>query len=169
MGSYLGDYTEVILKNNPQLTFWLYEPISEFFSVCTNKFHNKENIVVHQKAVSADGRKFKMQIDGLRSRQKSVNFSEGVTIDSISIQEIFDSISEIQLVKMNIEGMEYECLEQLIRTNSLIKAKYLLIQFHNFEKDSLNRRDLLQKKMAKDFENIYSYEWMWELWMRKRE
>ena len=32
--------------------------------------------------------------------------------------------------------MEYECLEQLIRTNSLIKAKHLLIQFHNFEINS---------------------------------
>jgi FkbM family methyltransferase len=169
LGSYLGDYTEVVVKNNPQLTFWLYEPIPEFFSVCANKFHNKENIVVSQKAVSADGRRIKMQIDGLRSRQKSVNFPEGVTIDSISIQEIFDSVSEIQLVKMNIEGMEYECLEQLIRTNSLIKAKYLLIQFHNFEKDSQNRRDLLRKQMARDFEIIYTFEWMWELWIRKEE
>ena len=169
LGSYLGDYTEVVVKNNPQLTFWLYEPIPEFFSVCANKFHNKENIVVSQKAVSADGRRIKMQIDGLRSRQKSVNFPEGVTIDSISIQEIFDSVSEIQLVKMNIEGMEYECLEQLIHTNSLIKAKYLLIQFHNFEKDSRNKRHLLRKQMARDFENIYTFEWMWELWIRKEE
>ena len=169
LGSYLGHYTEAVLKNNPQLTFWLYEPLAEFFSVCENKFRNKENIVVSQKAVSADGRKFKMEIDGLRSRQKSVNFSEGVIIDSIGIQEIFDSISEIQLVKMNIEGMEYECLEQLIRTNSLTKAKYLLIQFHNFEKDSQIRYDLLRKQMARDFENIYTFEWMWELWLRKEE
>ena len=169
IGSYMGNYTGLVLKSNPQLTYWLYEPISEFSSVCVKKFQDMENIVVFQKAVSADGRRIKMQIDGLRSRQKSVNFPEGVTIDSISIQEIFDSVSEIQLVKMNIEGMEYECLEQLIRTNSLIKAKYLLIQFHNFEKDSQNRRDLLRKQMARDFENIFTFEWMWELWIRKEE
>jgi FkbM family methyltransferase len=169
IGSYLGEFTEGVLKNNPHLTFWLYEPISEFFWVCENKFNNKENIVVSQKAVSADGRKIKMQIDGLRSRQKSVNFSEGVTIDSVSIQEIFDSVSEIELIKMNIEGMEYECLEQLIHSNSLIKAKKILIQFHNFEKDSQDRRDLLQIQLAKDFENIYTFEWMWELWIRKEE
>ena len=65
--------------------------------------------------------------------------------------------------------MEYECLEQLIRTNSLIKARYLLIQFHDFEKDSHKRRDLIRKQMEKDFKNIYTFEWMWELGIRKDE
>ena len=169
LGAYLGEYTEVILKKNKQMTFWLYEPIPEFFSVCTNRFKNKENIVVYQNAVSADGRNFQMQIDGLRSRKESRIFSDSVTIESLSIQEIFDTVIEIELVKMNIEGMEYECLEQLIRTNSLIKARYLLIQFHDFEKDSHKRRDLIRKQMEKDFKNIYTFEWMWELWIRKDE
>ena len=169
MGAYLGEYTEVILQKNKQITFWLYEPIPEFFMVCTNKFKDKENIVVHQKAVSADGRNFQMQIDGLRSRKESSIFFDSVTIESQSIQEIFDTVIEIELVKMNIEGMEYECLEQLIRTNSLVKARYLLIQFHNFEKDSHKRRDLIRKQMEIDFKNIYTFEWIWELWIRKDE
>ena len=85
------------------MTFWLYEPIPEFFSVCENKFKNKENIIVYQKAVSADGHNFQMQIDGLRSREESSIFFESATIQSISIQDIFDSVMEIELVKMNIE------------------------------------------------------------------
>lgn len=169
MGAYLGEYAEVVLKKNKQMTFWLYEPIPEFFLVCANRFKNKENIVVYQKAVSADGRNFQMQIDGLRSRKDSSISLDNVTIESISIQNIFDTVTEIELVKMNIEGMEYECLEQLIRTNSLNKARHLLIQFHNLEKDSQNRRDLLRKQLEKDFKNIYTFEWMWELWIRKEE
>ena len=169
MGAYLGEYTEVVLKKNKQMTFWLYEPAPEFFLVCTNRFKNNKNIVVYQKAVSADGRNFQMQIDGLRSRKEPRILSDSVTIESLSIQEIFDTVVEIELVKMNIEGMEYECLEQLIHTNSLIKARYLLIQFHDFEKDSHKRRDLIRKQMEKDFKNIYTFEWMWELWIRKDE
>ena len=103
IGAYLGEYTEVVLKKNKLMTFWLYEPIPEFFSVCENKFKNKENIIVYQKAVSADGHNFQMQIDGLRSREESSIFFESATIQSISIQDIFDSVMEIELVKMNIE------------------------------------------------------------------
>lgn len=151
------------------MTFWLYEPIPAFFSVCENKFKNKENIIVYQKAVSADGRNFQMQIDGLRSREEPSIFFESTAIESISIQDIFDSVMEIELVKMNIEGMEYECIEQLIRSNSLVKARYLLIQFHNFEKNSQNRRDLLRQQIEKDFNNVYTFEWMSELWIRKEK
>lgn len=169
IGSYVGNYTRKVLVKNPKMTFWLYEPIPSYFNTCVNKFKNRENIVVYQTAVSADGRNFQMQSDGLRSRQGSAASSEGISVDSISIQTIFDSVTEIELVKMNIEGMEYECLEQLIHSNSLIKSKYLLIQFHNFEKESHNRRDVLRKKISRNFNNIYTFEWMWELWIRKGE
>ena len=169
IGSYLGEYTKRVLGKNPKMTFWLYEPIPSYFNACVNKFINRENVVVYQTAVSADGRDFQMQIDGLRSRQGSNTSSEGVPVDSVSIQEIFDSVSEIELLKMNIEGMEYECLEQLVRTNTLIKAKFLLIQFHNCEKDSQERRNALRMAIARDFNNIYTFEWIWELWIRKEE
>ena len=169
IGSYLGEYTKRVLGKNPKMTFWLYEPIPSYFNACVNKFKNRENVVVYQTAVSADGRDFQMQIDGLRSRQGSNASSEGVPVDSVSIQEIFDSVSEIELLKMNIEGMEYECLEQLIHSNSLTKSKYLLIQFHNFEKESKNRRNALRMDIARDFNNIYTFEWIWELWIRKEE
>ena len=169
IGSYLGEYTEKVFKMNPGMTFWLYEPIPEYFNVCISRFKEQENVTVYQTAVSADGRKIQMQIDGLRSSQKLGSSPEGVTIRSIGIQKIFDSVEEIELLKMNIEGMEYECLNKLILTNSLIKAKYLLIQFHNFETDSTHKRDVLRKLIGKDFNNVYTFEWVWELWIRKEE
>jgi FkbM family methyltransferase len=169
IGSYLGEYTEKIRKLNPQLTFWLYEPIPEYYEICVKRFKDNEKVVTHQTAVSADGRTFQMQIDGLRSRQDSINFLNATQVNSIGIQEIFDSATEIELMKMNIEGMEYECLEQLIHTDSLIKAKHLLIQFHNFEVGAHHRREVVRKQIARDFVNIYTFDWIWELWIRKDE
>ena len=65
--------------------------------------------------------------------------------------------------------MEYECLNLLILSNSLIKAKYLLIQFHNFEGGAEKKRNLVRKAIEKDFTNVFNYEWMWELWIRKEK
>ncbi len=169
LGAFKGEFTKKIKLNNPHLTFWLYEPISEYFSIVANRFVGAKNITVHQYGVSADGRNIEMQIDDLRSRQELDNSIEKIEVKSLSIQEIFNSVTEIELVKMNIEGMEFECLEQLVKSNSLIKARYLLIQFHNFEHEAKSRREALRKEFDKDFNNLFSYEWMWELWIRKEK
>jgi len=167
IGSYLGEYTKKLLDKNPEMTFWLYEPIPEHYRACLIRFKDSENVSVYQKAVTADGRNIQMQIDGLRSRQE-MNTKDGVlTYTSISIQEIFDSVSEIELLKLNIEGMEYECLNQLILSNSLKKVSYLLIQFHNFDREAEKKRNLVIKAIEKDFSNVFTFEWVWELWIRK--
>lgn len=167
IGSYVGEYTKKLLDKNPKMTFWLYEPIPEYYRACLVRFKDRENVSVYQKAVSADGRDIRMQIDGLRSRQELKTNDEVLEFASINIQEIFDSVSEIELLKMNIEGMEYECLNQLILSNSLIKANYLLIQFHNFESEAEKKRNLVIKAIEEDFTNVFTFEWIWELWIRK--
>lgn len=167
IGSYLGEYTKKLIDRNPGMTFWLYEPIPEYYHACLIRFKDSKNVSVNQKAVSADGRNIQMQIDGLRSRQEFNTKDEAPTYASISIQEIFDSVSEIELLKLNIEGMEYECLDQLILSNSLIKASYLLIQFHNFDSEAEKKRDLVVNAIEEDFSNVFTYKWMWELWIRK--
>ena len=168
VGSYLGEFTQKMLKKNPNMTFWLYEPIPKYFSACANRYKDRENIIVHQKAVSADGRDITMQINSLRSRQQNKIALDSTVVESKSIQEIFDSVLNIELMKINIEGMEYECLEQLMLSGSLIKVRHLLIQFHNFESDSQERRNALRNKIEQDFYNIYTFEWIWELWIRKK-
>lgn len=169
IGAYKGQFTEKILAGNKDSIFWLYEPIAEYFQDCENLFSNEKSITIYQAAVSADGRNFEMQVDGLRSRKAVGNSVDSVLIASICIQNIFDSAQEFELLKMNIEGMEFECLEKLIGTNSLIKAKYLLLQFHNFESNSAHRLEKIRENIDKDFENIWKYDWIWELWKRKEE
>ena len=169
IGSYLGAYTNKLIDKNPGMTFWLYEPIPEYYRACLIRFKERENVSVYQKAVSADGRDIRMQIDRLRSRQELNTNDKVLTFASINIQEIFDSVNEIELLKMNIEGMEYECLNQLILSNTLIKANYLLIQFHNFESEADKKRNLIIKAIENDFTNVFTFEWMWELWIRKEK
>jgi FkbM family methyltransferase len=167
IGAFSGQYSEKIRKRNPKMTFWLYEPIPDYYELCTNRFKNRDNVFVFPYAISANGRELQMQINGLRTRQNTFPINVGVPIPSMSIQEIFDSVSEIELLKMNIEGMEYECLEQLISTSSLHKAKHILIQFHDFESNSQDRRDAIHGQLMQNFYNVYKSDWMWELWARK--
>ena len=169
IGSYKGEFSEAVFARNNNLVFWLYEPISEFFEISHNRFKDNNRVLISQSAVSADGRDFEMRIDGLRSRKQEHNNFDSIPITSVSIQKIFDSSKEFELLKMNIEGMEFECLEKLLSTKSLKKAKYLLIQFHNLDKNSLPALIRLREEFANDFYNVWKYDWMWELWERKSE
>lgn len=169
IGAYKGQYTKKMLTKNKDMVFFLYEPIAEYFQTCQNLFRDRKSVTIYQAAVSSDGRDFQMEVDGLRSRHSSDNSGGSVSITSIDIQKIFDTAPEFELLKMNIEGMEYECLGKLISTNSLVKAKYLLIQFHNFEDQSSYNLEKIHETLNKDFINIWKYEWTWELWKRKLE
>lgn len=169
IGAYKGQYTKKMHAFNADVVFWLYEPIEEYFQICQNLFFDESTITTHQTAVSADGRDFEMEVAGLRSRQASNNLTDSVSITSIDIQDIFDSADEFELLKMNIEGMEYECLEKLINSNSLIKAKYLLVQFHELDEHSPFKLAKIHESISNDYTNIWKYEWMWELWKRKAE
>ena len=168
-GAFKGEFTKRTKLKNPNMTFWLYEPISKYSNIAANRFSDSKNVKVNNYGVSADGRDIEMKIDNLRSRHNSDSLANNVLVKTMSIQEIFNSVTEIELIKMNIEGMEYECLEQLVKSSSLIKARHLLIQFHNFDPAAKYKLETLRNEFEKDFRNVFSCEWMWELWIRKEK
>jgi FkbM family methyltransferase len=147
----------------------LYEPILEYCNIARNNLGAQTNVVIIQKGVSSDGRKIQLRDEGLRSRQIIRASDIYLEIQTQNILELFEADSRIELLKMNIEGMEYECLEILIKTEKLKLANNILIQFHNFESTSENRYLAIRDKLNMEYDCVFSYKWIWELWKRKPE
>jgi FkbM family methyltransferase len=163
-GAYKGDFTAKLLKQSKNFKIKIYEPVPKFYEICKVRFQNYGNVEVHNVAVSSDGRTITMDIDGPRTRLSGQESS--VFFNSISFQEILRNLQVIELVKFNIEGMEYECLEAALKAGLLSKVDNLLIQFHNFESDSDVRYQNLTNMLQKDFEKVFGYKWLWEHWIR---
>ena len=70
------------------------------------------------------------------------------------------------LVKINVEGDEYEILEN-IADETLKKIKYLQIQFHILDQTSFVRRYNIQQKLTKTHRLQWCYEFVWESWELK--
>lgn len=164
-GGYMGDFSAKLLKINPKLQCKVYEPVTHFANFCQNRFKDNGNVEIIISGVSSDGRSLKMIIDGPRTKIDSNTNLE--SFKSVSINSIFDNLEEIELVKMNIEGMEYECLEALESNNTLKKVKYLLIQFHNFNSDSEKDYESAIKTIEKSHTSVFKYKWLWELFKIK--
>ena len=62
-------------------------------------------------------------------------------INTIDINEILDKYSQIDLLKINIEGGEYDILERMYKTGTINKVQNLQIQFHNFVEDAQSKYD----------------------------
>ena len=73
-------------------------------------------------------------------------------------------IEYIDLIKINIEGSEYDLLDHLIETGLHTIVKNFQIQFHNIAPDSKDRMENIQEKLRKTHRQTYSYEWLWENW-----
>ena len=67
-------------------------------------------------------------------------------------------------MKMNIEGLEYECLLSIIQSGSIKKINNLLVQFHNFRVEDEKNYVEITGLMSEDFIRVFSYKWKWELW-----
>ena len=169
IGAYKGNFTLNLLRKNSKLTYLLYEPILQYYNIARNNLGDQTNVVIIQKGVSSDGRKIQLRDEGLRSRQIIRASDIYLEIQTQNILELFEADSRIELLKMNIEGMEYECLEILIKTEKLKLANNLLIQFHNFESTSEDRYLAIRDKLNMEYECVFSYKWIWELWKRKPE
>ena len=74
---------------------------------------------------------------------------------------------EVAVMKVNIEGGEYVLLERVLDAFLIERFRNVQVQFHNFETDSVERRDGIRERLSRTHEESWCYPWVWESWVRK--
>ena len=99
------------------------------------------------------------------------NVPEGpVAVEHIQIMSILDiakAINFIDLIKMNIEGDEYEVLDAIIDAGIQSKFGNYQIQFHRDIPEYQSRRDRIVAELAKTHKRTYCFDYVWENWELK--
>jgi hypothetical protein len=84
--------------------------------------------------------------------------------DSIQ-NKIFSGLKgSIGCIKLNIEGGEYDILEQLIRTGEILLFRTLIIQFHRQPTNWKERFDSIEKKLIDSHRLTWRFHMVWERW-----
>ena len=78
-----------------------------------------------------------------------------------------NNIGKIDLMKINIEGAEYDLLDDLIETGTVKHIDNLLIQFHDFFPEAKSRMDKIHEHLKQTHESTFCHEFVWEGWKRK--
>jgi FkbM family methyltransferase len=142
-----------------------YEPTTFGYTECLN--HTNKKIILKKIGLFNENKKILISNTG----DSSSIFLKDNT-EEISVVDVYSelyNLPSIDLIKINVEGSEYEILERLIEVNFIKKIKNIQVQFHKFPElcDPINRRNNIREKLKQTHELTYDFEFIWENWQLK--
>lgn len=161
IGGFRGDWAREIDKLYG-CRINVYEPIASFAKEISEEFENNPNIKVYAYGLGSKKRQEKISIDN----EASSVFKSGNQVETILIKDVFESIGSkiVDLMKMNIEGGEYELLNRLVASGQIQQIKHIQIQFHDFVRNAEKRYKSIYTKLSRTHHLTYHYPFIWESW-----
>jgi FkbM family methyltransferase len=146
----------------------IFEPVKEFAQAIQKRFERNPRIEVLPVGLGARTRKERI---GLCQDGSSI-FKTSDTTQEIQLLDIAEwlhdqGITVVDLMKVNIEGGEYELLDRLVETGRIRTVRNLQVQFHDVAADSATRMEQLQEQLSRTHRPTYQYRFVWENWMLK--
>jgi FkbM family methyltransferase len=167
LGGYEGEWASNIYCKYGSNIF-IFEPYEEFFRDIQIKFSHNTKIKTFNFGLAGSDRIEKLFID----QNSSSIFNETGIYAQIQLKSIFNffnefNLSNVDLMKINIEGGEFELLEALLETDLILVFDNIQVQFHDFVPNADSRMLNIQNKLSRTHFLTYQFEYVWENWKRK--
>jgi len=168
VGGYEGQWaSDIYSKFNSKI--YVFEPVPNFADDIEKRFLRNKKIVVNEFGLSDKTEMSQISLKGDSS--STINNRTGDTTE-IKMVDIIDfikqnDITNIDLIKINIEGGEYALLNRLINSGYIKNIKYILVQFHNFYPNAKIEMEKIHKGLRETHSPVYQFEFIWELWKFK--
>ena len=166
LGGYKGQWaSDIYARYNCRVL--VFEPVKSFAERIEKRFKNNPNVEVFCLAL---GKNRRQEIIALRDDESSM-YRDAPVKETIQIEDVADfftkhDIKSIDLMKINIEGGEYELLTRLIEAGLVNRIKYIQIQFHDVLVDSEAHMKRICSELTKTHRPTYQYKFVWENWVR---
>lgn len=164
IGGYFGEWTSNIYsKYNCKVR--IFEPVKEYFDYIESRFSKNKKIDVFNFGFSNVEKDDIISIaNDASSLYLDFHRAEAVKIIKLkNFNEYMDGCEVVDLVKINIEGCEYDLLDSLSDEN-IKKLRNIQVQFHVFMKDCVTRRNNIRSRLSATHRCTYDYAFVWENW-----
>ena len=170
LGGYLGDWTQISKEYYSNSTVYVFEPVKKNYDIIVNRFINDSSVKVFNFGLSDKNDIVKISLTGDSS---SMHISDDSNYEDVEIRDICEFLFEnnifsVDLIKINIEGEEYNLLEYLSESTELNIFENYLVQFHKFVDDYENRRSKILSNISKYYDRLFNYEMIFEGWTQKK-
>ncbi len=167
-GGYVGQWAYDINSRYSSIVFVL-EPVSSMYNGIVERFAQNPRVIPLHYGLSDKTHELQISVNGDSSSTYDQQHSETETILCKDVVEFFDehNIDTVALMKINIEGGEYDLMERIIGSGLHHKISNFQIQYHRFVPDCAARRKSISDALGKTHKCSWNYEWVWENWELK--
>jgi FkbM family methyltransferase len=165
-GGYMGQWASDIYSRYRSKIF-IFEPVKDFFDIIKDRFKDNQDIQYFQFGLGDSDR-----IDTITlSANGSSIFGDNSNREEMKMIDVKNWIKEyniikINLLKLNIEGGEYELLDRLIECDLIKIIDNIQVQFHDINKDSYLHVLKIRESLKNTHKSTYSYDFVWENWIK---
>ena len=168
VGGYQGDFCDAIFRKFRCRVF-VFEPVPEFHQRCAQRFHGNPSITCLNYGLAARSGRFPICLseDGSSFERKI----SGAPSQSANVRSVAEVVAElgvrtIDLLKINIEGGEFELIPALVETGLVERIRHIQVQFHNFIAGSVAAREGIRESLGRTHRETWCYPFVWESWER---
>jgi FkbM family methyltransferase len=169
IGGYQGDFANSIYEKFNSIIF-LFEPNLDYYNKCVERFKRNKKIYCFNYGLSSkNGNFFLSNTKEASSIIKNKKTVDGQTVKIRDFFQVFNEleVKKIDLMKINIEGSEFDLIPHIIKKNLLKKINNIQIQFHHSVLNAKKKRNIIIKDLKKTHIRNWCYWFVWESWSLK--
>jgi FkbM family methyltransferase len=146
---------------------WVFEPVEDFAARIRGRFQSNPSIKVFGFGLADRDGAVELNLEG-PSTTAFGGSGRNVSAPMKGVADFFaeQDLSEVDLLKMNIEGGEYDLLDAMLDRGLAAKVRYFQIQFHDHVPGAGKRAEAIRRRLEATHETQWSFPWVWESWRR---
>jgi FkbM family methyltransferase len=171
VGGFQGEWAKQI-KDRYHPRIHVFEPDHVSFDALRKRHGNDPKMTCHSYGLAGASRTATLHHSRMGSTIFESSPASGRETSEISLRDVRDvmdelGVAEIDLIKINIEGGEYELLERMIETGLHQRCKRIRVQFHEWIPGSHAMYRRIREGLARTHDIEWHYAFVWESWVRK--
>jgi len=167
VGAFKGEFAKVVAERFG-CAVHAFEPVEAFADEAAARTAELTNVHVHRYGLADRAQTAAISVAGLASSRNT----RGGTSVIARFSDVTATMRElaphgVALMKLNIEGDEYQVLRRMIDAGLMSSVRNLQVQFHLLRFGDRWRYWSLRKRLEKTHVLIWRYPFIWESWRLK--
>jgi FkbM family methyltransferase len=165
LGGYEGQWASDIYARY-RCKIHIFEPVPRYAEFIEKRFSRNPDVELHRYGLAAHAGEVAFAVDGASSSAYLTGVLSTQRVQMRAVEEFFSSVEteRIDLMKINIEGAEYDLLDRMLELRLHLRVRDLQIQFHNFVPAAEERAEAIARQLSASHELTYKFYFVWENW-----
>lgn len=169
VGAFTGQWSRKV-SDRYGATIHAFEPAPAAYRQLRTLADEHPNVVAHEFGLGRTEETATLALAGPGSSTHQSTGPQGEA--EVQIRDVTTVLGElgleqVDLLKVNIEGGEYDLFDRLAETGWLPRMRLVMIQFHEWHPNAYWRRWRVRRALARTHREVWNYSWVWELWERE--